>query len=70
MENRRRKLRKASGLTQVRLAQKAHVARSVIARHETGRTELSTKNLMKIADALGCGMEEIVKGEQSDGAAS
>ena len=70
MENRLRKLRKNEGLTQVRLAQKANVSRSVIARFETGRTELSTANLLKIANALGCSMEEILKGGQPDGAAS
>ena len=70
MENRLRKLRKVKGLTQIRLAEKAHVSRSVIARFETGRTELSTKNLTKIAAALGCSMEEILKGGRTDGAAS
>ena len=70
MENRLRKLRKINGLTQVRLAEKANVSRSVIARFETGRTELSTKNLSKIADALDCSMEEILKGGRPDGAAS
>lgn len=69
MENRLRKLRKLNGLTQVRLAQKANVSRSVIARFETGRTELSTRNLTKLADALDCSMEDILKGGQ-DGAAS
>jgi len=67
MENTLRKLRKINGLTQVRLAEKAHVSRSVIARFETGRTDLSTKNLTKIADALDCSMEEILKGGQPDG---
>ena len=70
MENRLRRLRKINGLTQVRLAEKANVSRSVIARFETGRTELSTKNLSKIADALDCSMDEIVKGGRADGAAS
>ena len=70
MENRLRKLRKLNGLTQVRLAQKANVSRSVIARFETGRTELSTRNLTKLADALDCSMEDILKGGRPDGAAS
>jgi len=70
MENMLRKLRKRNGLTQVRLAEMANVSRSVIARYETGRTELSTKNLSKIAGALNCSMEEILKGGQADGAAS
>ena len=67
MENGLRKLRKINGLTQVRLAQKANVPRSVIARFETGRTELSTKNLMRLAGALDCSMEEILKGGPEDG---
>ena len=70
MENGLRKLRKINGLTQVRLAEKANVPRSVIARFETGRTELSTRNLTKIANALDCSMEEIVNGGRADGAAS
>lgn len=70
MENRLRTLRKAKGLTQVRLAQKANVCRSVIARYETGRTELSTANLKKIANALGSSMDEIAGRGQTDGAAS
>ena len=68
MSNGLRELRKASGLTQVRLAEKANVPRSVIARFETGRTDLSTKSLMKIAHALDCSMDEIVKGGRADGA--
>ena len=70
MENGLRTLRKTNGLTQVRLAEMANVSRSVIARYETGRTELSTKNLSKIASALDCSMEEILKGGHSDGAAA
>jgi len=70
VENRLRTLRKSNGLTQVRLAEKARVPRSVIARFETGRTDLSTKSLMKIAEALDCSMEEILKGGRSDGEAS
>ena len=67
MENGLRKLRKINGLTQVQLAQKASVSRSVIARYETGRTELSTKNLKRLAGSLDCSMEEILKGGQPDG---
>ena len=67
MENGLRRLRKVNGLTQDRLAQKAQVPRSVIARFETGRTELSTKSLMRLAGALDCSMEEILNGGQPDG---
>ncbi len=67
--NRLREMRKAKGLTQVALAEKAHVPRSVIARHETGRTLLSTKNLSKICRVLGCRMEDVLK-EGTNGEAS
>ena len=70
MGNKLRQLRKSNGLTQVRLAEMAQVSRSVIARFETGRTELSTRNLTKIANALDCSMDEIINGGQADGAAS
>lgn len=70
MENRLRTLRRAKGLTQVRLAQKANVCRSVIARCETGKTSLSARNLKKIATALDASMDEILEGGQTDGAAS
>ena len=70
MDNGLRTLQKINGLTQIRLAEKAHVSRSVIARYETGRTEMSTKNLSKIADALDCSMEAILKGGQQDGEAA
>jgi len=68
LANRLRDMRKAKGLTQVALAEKANVPRSVIARHETGRTILSTKNLSKVCRALGCRMEDVLKGE-TDGKA-
>ena len=42
MANRLRELRKAKGMTQITLADRAHVARSLIARFETGRTVMST----------------------------
>lgn len=69
MANRLRELRKAKKLTQMELAAKANVPRSVIARHETGRTVLSTRNLSRVCHVLGCRMEDVLK-EDSDGAAS
>lgn len=68
MANRLQALRKKKGLTQVRLAQEAHVCRTVIARHETGRNSMSTKNLTKVAKALGVTVDQIIGGK-SDGAA-
>ena len=69
MANRLRELRKAKNLTQVDLAEKAQVPRSVIARHETGRTILSTKNLARICRVLGCRMEDVIE-EDKNGKAS
>ena len=69
MANRLRELRKAKNLTQMDLAEKAKVPRSVIARHETGRTILSTKNLVRICRVLGCRMEDVIE-EDKNGKAS
>ncbi len=69
MANRLRELRKGKGLTQDRLAREASVCRTVIARFETGKTGLSTKNLAKLAAVLDCTMEDILRGGR-DGEAS
>ena len=70
MENNKlQTMRKARGLTQVQLSQKATVCRTIIARHETGRCCMSTANLAKVAKALGCRIDDIIGGK-SDGAAS
>ena len=61
MENRMRNVRKAKGFTQESLARKAHVSRSVIARHETGRTEMSIACLVKIADVLGVKVDDLIR---------
>lgn len=68
MASRLQELRKGKKLTQVALAEKAHVARSVIARFETGRTVMSTKNLTSICRVLGCRIEDILGGD-ADGKA-
>ena len=68
MANKLRELRKAKGMTQFTLADKANVARSVIARFETGRTVMSTKNLNSICRVLGCRMDDVL-GEGTDGKA-
>ena len=68
MANKLRELRKAKGMTQFTLADKANVSRSVIARFETGRTVMSTKNLNSICRVLGCRMDDVL-GEGTDGKA-
>ena len=68
MANKLRELRKARNLTQMTLAEKSNVARSVIARFETGQTVISTRNLARICRVLGCRMEDVLK-EESNGKA-
>lgn len=68
MANRLRELRKSKGITQIELADRANVARSVIARFETGRTVMSTKNLTSVCRVLGCRMDDILR-EVPDGKA-
>lgn len=68
MRNSLREIRKSKGMTQICLAQKAEINRTVIAKFETGATkQLSTKNLAKIARALDCSMEDILKGDADNG---
>lgn len=68
MANNLRDLRRKKHLTQVGLSEKSTVCRTIIARFETGKTNMSAKNLAKIANALGCKMDDIVK-EKPDGKA-
>lgn len=70
MRNRLRELRKRNGLTQVELSRKSGVNRTIIARYETGCMGMSEKNLIRIAGALGVPVDDVMKGGQTDGAAS
>ena len=68
MRNRLRELRKNKGLTQDQLSRKSGVNRTCIARYETGKNGMSTKNLVRIAGALDVPIDEVLKGGQTDGA--
>ena len=70
MQNKLRELRKSKGLTQVKLAQKSGVNRTIIARYETGQKGLNQKNLIRIADALDVTVDAVLNGGQTDGTAS
>ena len=52
--------RTEAGLTQRELAEKAGIARELIARAETGTSVPDISTLIKIADALGCQLDELV----------
>jgi len=63
MDSRLRTLRKAKGLTQVQLAEKAGICRSIIARHETGTTTMTTRNLKRVARVLGTDLDALAGGD-------
>ena len=53
--------REEQGLTQEELANKSNVSRSLINQLETGKLEsTSTKTLKKLAEALGCGITDLL----------
>jgi putative transcriptional regulator len=55
-----RKLRRWADLTQAELAEKAGVSKAVVEHAETGRHEVRYGNLVKIANALGVDVTEIL----------
>lgn len=54
-----RAARKAAGLTQVELAEKVGCKQKDISRWENGRP-MTAETLKKIANALGCSMDDLV----------
>ena len=54
-----RDLRERRQMTQQELGKAAHVARENICRYETGQRKPSADSLIKIADALGCSLDEL-----------
>ena len=54
-----RELRKKAGLTQKELADKAGLRQEAISNIERGKQKSHNSNLMKLAKALGCGLEEL-----------
>ncbi len=60
MVNNLRSIRRKRHLSQKKLAQESGVHRVTIAKYETGRTEMSLKNLLKIAVVLGVSVDELI----------
>ena len=60
MEN-LRNVRKSAGLTQKKLAELARVSMPKISAYENGKTSPSCKTLLKLAQALGCSVDDLVK---------
>lgn len=52
--------RKRAGLTQLELAQAVLLSRGQIANIETDRTDIPVKTLLRLADALGCSVKDLL----------
>lgn len=60
-----KKMRERAGITQARLAELTGHPIRTISHWENGRAlGMSAENLRKVADALGCTIDEIVEGEE------
>jgi transcriptional regulator with XRE-family HTH domain len=59
MGERLRELRLRAGLTQEKLARKADVGNDAVRNWEKGRREPVLSNAVKLADALGCTLDEL-----------
>ena len=53
-------IRKSVGMTQQELSSKCSLSRAQIANLETGRTDIPTLTLRRIADALGCSAKDLL----------
>lgn len=58
-------LRLAAGMSQADLAQSSAVSRISIARYESGRREPTLAIAVKLADALGCTIDELIEGRNA-----
>lgn len=64
-----KELRKKRGMTQEQLANRLGIARSLISKYENGKISPTITTAFRMAEILGCGIDEIVqalkpKGEQ------
>lgn len=55
-------LRKAKGMSQDELAQKAYMSQETVSRYERGRCGLTVENAVVFAQALGVSVADILKG--------
>lgn len=61
MAERLRNLRKLAGLTQTELARRTGIHRTLIARYESGLTIPSATKIVRIAAAIGCMVEDLIR---------
>lgn len=55
-----RRMREAAGLSQIQLALRMGVSQGTIARWERGGRTPQAANLIKLAQILGCGVDELL----------
>lgn len=63
-----KRLRMLSGMSQQQLAEKAGKSQAHICNLEKGKVEASAPTLKDLADALGCTIADLVRGEETSGA--
>lgn len=56
-------LRQSRNVTQAQLARQTNIDRITISRYENGHVDMSLTNAKKIADALNCTVDDLLKKE-------
>ena len=52
--------RRAAGMTQLQVSERALISRAQIANLENDRTDMPIKTLMRVAEAIGCPLKDLV----------
>lgn len=61
-----RELRRKKDITQEELAQLVGVGHSAVAKWETGKCKPTADKLVKVADVLGCTVDELLREEKKE----
>ena len=61
-----RELRRRKDITQEELAKRIGVGHSAVAKWETGKCKPTADKLVKVADVLGCTVDELLREEKKE----
>src|SRR5579864_997876 len=61
-----RGIREARGMTQDRLAEEAKISKSFLSEVENNRRNVSSENLLRIANVLGASIDYLMRGETKE----